>query len=177
MKVALITNGQLLNEGFLADKKDKIDTIGISIDSLVDKSNLEIGRACKGIGISRDEYIEKCQLIKSYGIGLKINTVVNSLNYKESMLNFLEITEPDKWKVFNILLLDGENNNAKKYKVSEDKFTQFIENHKKYQPVIEDNEDMIGSYITISPGGVLVDNSSGKYIYSNSLVDSNFCKN
>jgi radical S-adenosyl methionine domain-containing protein 2 len=40
---------------------------------------------------------------------LKLNTVVNRLNYAEDMRENIESLDPFRWKVFQVLELEGEN--------------------------------------------------------------------
>ena len=174
MKVSLITNGYLLTEDFLQRNKDAIETIGISIDSLNLDTNLLMGRAVGTKYMNYGNYLTRCLSVKDAGIKLKINTVISSANYKENMRDFISDASPDKWKVFNMLLLEDENNGAMKYKATDENFLYFLERHNCYNPIAEDNEDMIGSYITVAPSGVLVDNGSGRYQYSKNLMDNSF---
>ena len=50
-----------------------LSCIGISVDSLDERTNAAIGRCCKGHVITRSEYEQLCAAIKSHGIRLKIS--------------------------------------------------------------------------------------------------------
>jgi len=42
-------------------------------------------------------------------IMFKLNTVVNKYNWEEDMNNEIDEIKPFRWKVFQVLLLEGEN--------------------------------------------------------------------
>lgn len=75
--ISLITNGVLLNKKFIEKNKNYIRMIGISVDSLLEETNIITGRHSeKNIALNKSEYIEKCKYIKDANIKLKINTLV-----------------------------------------------------------------------------------------------------
>lgn len=75
--ISLITNGVLLNKKFIEKNKNYIRMIGISVDSLLEETNIITGRHSeKNIALNKSEYIEKCKYIKDAYIKLKINTLV-----------------------------------------------------------------------------------------------------
>ena len=88
----IVTNGTNLTDAFLEANKNHLDWITLSIDSLVDETNLATGRAITGKkALSKEVYMELTDKIKQYGYGLKINTVVSSKNYDENMTDFYSI--------------------------------------------------------------------------------------
>lgn len=87
---SIITNGSLLTDKLLEKLQDKLDWIGLSIDSLNDETNVKIGRTYK----KKTNYLELVSKIKLYGFKLKINTVVNRYNEGESMQEFIDAVDP-----------------------------------------------------------------------------------
>lgn len=171
LTTSLITNGSLLTDEFLISMKDKLDWIGVSIDSLNKVTNKLIGRVSAGASIN---YLDLCLKIKEHGFKLKINTVVNSLNYYADLNDFLNYVQPERWKVFQALRVEGQNEKQfDEIKVTAEQFKSFVSSHKEQKSmVVEDNEAMTGSYLLIDPQGRLFENSTGKHTYSSPLQNN-----
>lgn len=173
-KTSIITNGALLTEVFLDKIEKHIDMIGISIDSVSDEINDVSGRrTIKGV-MSVDDYIERCQWISNRGIKLKVNTVIHNYNAKQDMSKLLENTQIDRWKILRMLKIENENALYNHLYPSSEDFNHFIKRHEKYNPIVEDNEDMASAYLFISPNGELMDNSNERMIASSSLFETSF---
>lgn len=175
LTTSIITNGSLLDEKWLKEMKPYLNWIGISIDSLSKVTNEMIGRKAK-----RDvDYYPLIKQVKSFGYRLKINTVVNVYNHAEDLNQFIKYAKPDRWKVFQTLKVEGQNDKQfDKIKCSDEQFKEFIERHNSNTCIVpEDNETMTGSYLLIDPQGRLFENSKGKHTYSAPLqtTDLNTC--
>lgn len=170
LTTSIITNGSLLTDELLEKFKGELDWIGVSIDSLNETTNNLIGRTNK----KKINYLELCLKIKEAGFRLKINTVVNSYNWHDDLNNFIDKVKPDRWKVFQALRVEGQNDKQfDEIKVSKEQFENFLNNHKHQKAiVVEDNEAMTGSYLLIDPQGRLFENSKGKHTYSKPLQDN-----
>ena len=163
LTTSIITNGSLLTDELLEKLQGKLDWIGISIDSLNHETNQKIGRTYK----SPPDYLNLINKIKAYGFKLKINTVVNSYNEKESMQDFIDKVNPERWKIFDTLRVEGQNDaQFDEIKSSTFGYQNFIKRHSHLAIVAEDNEAMTGSYLMIDPKGRLFDNTKGCYTYS-----------
>ncbi len=168
----IVTNGSQLTNQFLIDNQGQLDWITLSIDSLNDKTNIETGRAIVGKKpITKDGYIELVNKIKMFGYGLKINTVVSSCNYMESMIDFIEYAKPTRWKLFQVLPISGQNDNkVDALLITDEQFELFLQRNKSENGTIdiipESNNQMKGSYVMIDPAGRFFDNSLGKHVYS-----------
>lgn len=169
LTTSIITNGSLLTDDFLEKFKDKLDWIGISIDSLNPETNEKIGRVYKKM----PNYYELAFKIKMYGFKLKINTVVNRFNENESLQDFIDTANPSRWKIFDTLKVDGQNDKQfDEIKTTDWGFDEFIQRHNHTSMVVERNEDMTGSYLLIDPQGRLFENTNGKHTYSSPLQHS-----
>jgi radical S-adenosyl methionine domain-containing protein 2 len=172
MTTSLITNGSLLTEDFLSRNKYVLDWIGISIDSLNQETNHKIGRySTKPIDYHR--------LVKriNYDFKLKINTVVNRYNYSENMQDFINFAKPKRWKIFEALRVEGQNDKQfDEIKCSREQFQDFVKCHNHPNMVVEDNEVILGSYLLIDPQGRLFEDSKGKHTYSDPVQFSDFKK-
>jgi radical S-adenosyl methionine domain-containing protein 2 len=165
---SIITNGSLLSKEWLSDMMPDLDWIGLSIDSLNDRTNYKIGRQAYG----EVNYRYLVGLIKDMGYRLKINTVVNAYNWGHDMNDFIEWACPDRWKVFQTLKVDGQNTaQFDEIKATFSQFTSFIHNHSNQLSLVaEDNDAMTGSYLLIDPLGRMFENSLGRHTYSDSLI-------
>ncbi len=167
---SIITNGSFITPEWLDRMKGVLDWIGISVDSLDVSTNTDIGRVFKG---NQMDYYTLVDAIKSRGFKLKINTVVNRFNKNEDMSNFLNYATPERWKVFQALRVDGQNDAMfESVRVTDCEFIEFVTKHIKYNPVDESNEKMTGSYLLIDPQGRLFENSKGTHTYSDKLQES-----
>lgn len=171
LTTSIITNGSLLTDELLKRFKGKLDWIGVSVDSLNENTNNLIGRINK----NKVNYLDLCLKIKEAGFRLKINTVVNSFNWYSDLNEFIDNVKPDRWKVFQALRIEGQNDKQfDEIKVNKEQFESFINYHKHQKSIIiEDNESMTGSYLLIDPQGRLFENSKGKHTYSKPLQDNN----
>lgn len=169
LTTSLITNGSLLTDELLERFKGQLDWIGVSVDSPIDEINVKIGRTYKNM----PNYYELVSKIKKHGFKLKINTVVNRYNENQSMQDFITEANPARWKIFDTLRVEGQNDSHfNEIKTSIFGFQGFVQRHNHPSMVVEDNESMTGSYLLIDPQGRLFENSKGKHTYSNPLQNS-----
>ena len=169
MVTSIITNGSMITEKFLIDMKGNLDWIGISIDSLDSETNKKIGRVS-----NKDfSYFELIDKIRSYGYKLKINTVVNIHNENETISDFIEYSGAIRWKVFDTLRVEGQND--KEFdEIKSTKYEEYIKRNIHSSMVAESNDLMTGSYLLIDPRGGLFENSEGKHTYSESIINNDF---
>lgn len=133
--------------------------------------NKEIGRCDKqGQVLSVDGLAESIKVGRELNpdLRLKINTVVNTLNFDEDMSKLIRDLDPEKWKVLRMLPTVTDELN-----ISDAQFAAFIERHAALSPCIEDNADMTKSYIMIDPHGRFFQNDMDQrgYRYSHPIID------
>jgi radical S-adenosyl methionine domain-containing protein 2 len=168
----IVTNGSHLTDEFLESNKGYLDWIAVSIDSVIPKTNLEMGRAIRGKeALSFDYYKSTITKIKDFGYGLKINTVVTNKNYQENLTELIEFAQPKRWKILQALPIQGQNDDKiDSLIVSQEQFLNFIERHRNLDRITniipETNFDMSGSYAMVDPAGRFYDNAQGKHNYS-----------
>jgi len=173
----IVSNGSQLTDTFLEKNKNKLDWIAISIDSLNDETNLVTGRAIAGNKpLKIDYYLSLVDRIKQYGYGLKINTVVHSKNFKEDMSVFIRYAKPKRWKVMQVLPIEGQNDlKIDNLIISESQFQFFLDTHNGLKNITnivpELNSDMKGSYVMVDPAGRFFDNTTGTHNYSKSILE------
>ncbi len=173
LKVSIITNGSLLTEELIASWQGKVETIGISVDAVSERTNCMIGREQQGRSLSKAQLCDIVDWIHKYGIKLKINTVVSKLNLHEDMLSLYERIKPNRLKFLYMHVLENINSGANELKPTREEFESFVaKNRYEYadEVIIEAEGSMQNSYLMISSGGnvFLNENGEGK-TYGNCL--------
>ena len=152
----IVTNGYYLTEPlgleFLENYGRFVDWIGISIDSQYEEVEKAVGR---GFGDHVKRVKSAVDLIRNNHphVKLKINTVVFKYNWKEDMHGLIEELKPDRWKVFQVKLIENVNDEAFNLGITKDQFLDFVKRHENLNPIWEDNDLMTDSYIMIDPQG------------------------
>jgi radical S-adenosyl methionine domain-containing protein 2 len=173
----IVTNGSRLTNDFLEQTKDHLDWIALSIDSIVDETNLKVGRALTGKDALNIHYYKSIiDQVKAYGFKLKLNTVVNRYNYHEDLSELIHYAKPYRWKVFQVLPIKGQNDNyINSLTITSEQFEQFLQNHfslnKVTKIVTENNNEMKGSYAMVDPAGRFYDNANGVHNYSKPIIE------
>ena len=167
MTVSIVTNGSRLNREMIDSLKGNVDWIGLSIDSSLDSVEAELGR---GFGNHVSQIIEAANLIHEAGIRLKVNTTVTSKTWMENMKPLIQLLHPDRWKVMQMLVITGENDESSAgLGISNGQFRVFMERHRSVclapgvYPVFEFADEMEDSYFMIRPDGQ-VKSDKGKKI-------------
>jgi radical S-adenosyl methionine domain-containing protein 2 len=172
LRASLITNGSLLTERIARRIGAGLEVLGISIDSAQPFSNRLIGRIN-----SQGEFLDLGQLQKAIeavrernpAIKIKLNTVVNRVNWQDDFSDLISQIQPDKWKVLRVLPVTDQS-----MTITDEEFQFFLNRHRKHRKiaVIEDNQDMVESYIMVDPQGRFFQNSpcSAGYEYSQSIL-------
>ena len=172
---SIITNGFYLDSDFIVRNTGKISMIGISIDGVSSEDDLAIGRADRmGRTLPKNKLHELARQIHEAGMTLKVNTVVNALNYNHDFAGLIGALRPKRWKILRMISIKGVNDALDNLTITDQQFNTFVERHGKLSPIVEDTSDIIHAYIVVNPQGQLVDNSTGAYWMSNSLLTHSF---
>ena len=164
---SIISNGARLTQLLAAHAAD-LDWVGLSVDSADEAVQAALGRGTGGhVARSRAH----AHGIRARGLRLKLNTVVTALNWREDMSEFVRQVQPERWKVFQVLPVGGQNDGAvDDLLIDAAQFRAFIDRHASLAgnlaPIAEDNDAMTASYAMIDPLGRLFDNSAGHHTYS-----------
>ena len=176
MTTSIVTNGSRITDQWLDDLNGSLDWIGLSIDTVDPEKSRRIGRAVAGIPITKEKYLDIIGEIKRHGIRLKINTVVNSVNWKEDLTPFIQLAKPERWKLFQVLRVKGRNDaQIDDFIITPEQFEAYVERNRIVENdgisvVPEDNEAMTESYVMIDPAGRFFDNVQGSYRYSEPIL-------
>lgn len=153
IEVSIVTNGLLLTDEFLLNNVNKIKCIGISVDSLEYDTNIKIGRCCGKKVLTKDELINKCKIIKKLGYKLKINHCISKYNVNEDITKLLEKVDVDRFKIFQMSIVEGINDCCKNKQVTINEFRDASRKYLKYNPIIEEESEMKSSYLMIDSSG------------------------
>nr|CAD7425948.1 unnamed protein product [Timema monikensis] len=175
--VSIVSNGSLISESWFRDYGKHLDILAISCDSFHEETNKMIGRRQ-----GNRNHVEKLRKIRNwcgeYHVAFKINTVVNTFNIDEDMAQQIQQLNPIRWKVFQCLLLEGENagpaalRNAQKFYISEEQFQGFLVRHKDVPSLVaEDNTKMLNSYLILDEYMRFLDCREGSKKPSPSILD------
>lgn len=169
---SVVSNGERLGP-LIERHAAALDWIGLSVDSCDEATSVRLGRG-KGGHIERS--VELAALARMHGVRIKLNTVVTALNHHEDMSALVRRIGPERWKVFQVLPVAGQNDGIEPLLVSAQQFRSYVERHahlaaEGLDVVAEDNAAMTGSYIMIDPMGRFYDNVEGRLVYSEPILE------
>jgi len=191
--VSLISNGSHVNPAWFERYGEFLDIYGVSCDTQDPAINALHGRIMvagarrrAADGTALDKVRRLRDLARKHGMRFKINTVVTALNHTENMSPVLNELVPDRWKIFQVLAIDGENTGAARprrkdvtpLQIDRATFEAYVaRNTAGLRPELrhivkpEDNLTMQKSYIIIDEHGCFLDTSSGGKTPTASILD------
>jgi radical S-adenosyl methionine domain-containing protein 2 len=180
LETSMVSNGfnLITKPGLFNAFVGSLDLLALSIDGFDQNINFKIGRHVKKTTLSLYDYILLSQKCIENKIRIKINTVVTKINYDQILINDIFKLKPIRWKIIRMLPVKLQNDNANEILPSDSEFNNFIKindkllshGHDSFEIVVEENEDVTGSYIMISPDGRFFNNVEGKHNYSESIL-------
>ena len=164
--VSIVSNGYYLIKDTVSQLALYVDWIGLSVDSEHEEVEVALG---KGNGNHVQHITELADIVHAVGLKLKINTTVTRLNCAEDMRPLLKKLKPDRWKVFQVLHIKGQNDcYFQDLSITDKEFDHFKSLNQicigEMKPVFETNQDMIDSYFMLSPAGMVMSNRGGKIL-------------
>lgn len=95
-------------------------------------------------------------LCKEYGVKFKLNTVVNRYNFDEDMNEGVKQIDPFRWKCFQVLIVEGENDSketirdASRFAITDEEYQRFCDTHSHNKAFVpESNKVMKSSYLIL----------------------------
>ncbi|MEG3928406.1 viperin family antiviral radical SAM protein [Microcoleus sp. D3_18a_C4] len=170
---SIVSNGARIAE-LLEKHSGNIDWVALSVDSASEVIQKKLGR---GNGDHVQRSIALFDELHRYTIHVKLNTVVTRLNFQEDMSEFVRRVRPERWKVFQVLPVDGQNDGSvEELLISTQQFQEFVERHQallgeNFRPVVETNDLMRDSYVMINPQGQFYNTTTGRHLYSSSILE------
>ena len=182
LTTCIVSNASGLTENFLDKWGHLIDWVGLSIDASSDQIHAEIGRGMRGdLARSRSHHLELAtdawDRCRSRGIRMKLNTVVCKPNLDDDMMELVLKLRPERWKIFEVLPVDGQNDgDVDDLLLDEGEFQTWVDRHASIaeegvQFVPESNELMRGSYAMMDALGRFYSNSEGGHAYGPSILE------
>lgn len=155
----LITNGSFLTTKKCGKLAGYLNWLGLSIDASTRELQKALGRGDYD-PLNRAANLSK--LARSCGLRFKLNTVVTRLNKDDDMSDLVTVAQPERWKIFQYLPIEGERIDPELIITKKD-FNRYAQRHAALRErgidiAVEDNDTMTGSYVMIDPCGQLFDN-------------------
>lgn len=170
---SIVTNGSRLGQ-LLDHFADALDWAALSADSADERVQQSLGR---GRGDHVQRVIALSDRCREQSVRVKLNTVVTSLTWREDMSTLVLRVRPERWKVFRVLRVEGQNDGSvEPLLISQEQFAAFLVRHAHlaeigYPAVAEDNDDMLDSYVMIDPMGRFYGNSQGLHRVSAPILE------
>lgn len=170
---SIVTNGTKLVQ-VLDSAPGTVDWVGLSVDSCVEEVQAALGRG-RGGHVQRS--LEYFKLLRERNIRTKLNTVVTSMNWQEDMRGYVLRARPERWKIFQVLPVDGQNDGkVESLLITDEMFRSYVDRHRALEEhgivvAAETNEDMTSSYAMIDPLGRFFCNTEGRLRYSQPILE------
>jgi radical S-adenosyl methionine domain-containing protein 2 len=173
--VSIVSNGSKIREKWMQENCQWLDILAVSCDSFNAGTNKTIGRGDDGGNVVR--LFRIADWCKKYGVKFKLNTVVNAHNWNEDMADHIAKLAPFRWKVFQCLIVAGENDSedrkrdARTFLVTDEQWRTFCDRHQHlpcYVP--EDNASMASSYLLLDEYMCFLDKGEGLITQSESIL-------
>ncbi|XP_066241950.1 S-adenosylmethionine-dependent nucleotide dehydratase RSAD2 [Saccopteryx leptura] len=175
--VSIVSNGSLIQERWFASYGQYLDILAISCDSFDEEVNVLIGR-----GQGKINHVENLRRLRGwcrdYRVAFKINSVINRFNVGEDMREHIQELRPVRWKVFQCLLIEGENSGegalkeAERFLISKEEFEDFLDRHKEVSCLVpECNDKMKDSYLILDEYMRFLNCQKGRKDPSKSILD------
>jgi radical S-adenosyl methionine domain-containing protein 2 len=170
---AIVSNGAKLR-AVLKAAPGAVDWVGLSVDSADEDVQRELGR---GAGHYVRDSLALFDFVREQHIRIKLNSVITSLNWHEDLSGLVRQVRPERWKVFQVLAIHGQNDGAiEPLLITDEQFHSFVVRHaglaaEGLAPIPENNEAMTGSYLMIDPLGRFFDNVGGRLNFSRPILE------
>lgn len=151
--VSIVSNGSLIKKSWLQQYGAHLDILAVSCDSFDEDTNKKIGR---GSGDNVEQLFRIRDWCREYGIKFKLNTVVCRYNFDEDMAERVAKLDPFRWKCFQVLMVEGENDSertlrdVRRFEINDDEFRIFCHRHEHLTCFVpESNKAMAESYLIL----------------------------
>ena len=173
---SIISNGTGIDQEFMKKISEQLNLIGLSIDSQLDIIEKVLGRTLKKTPhyySHVDNIKNKVNLIREFGVPIKINSVITPLNWNEDMTKLITYIKPIRWKVFEIHRLKGINDEffTEFGQLEHWQLNIFLQKHKVLNPIFESSNMILDSYCMITPDGRFYQDTNNQHHYSQSILE------
>lgn len=177
--VSLISNGfYLLDERITPpDIFSKLDTLGISVDSINEKILVKLGccnRESEILSAKNLIAIVKRARALNPRIKIKLNTVVSKLNVNERLINIEKFIDVDRWKFLKMKPFRNKNFSNLDLTVSDEEFERFLKLNERSEGESVPESSLVRAYIIIDNRGNLLDNAGDGHKVVGNLLEEKF---
>lgn len=155
--ISIVSNGSLIRQKWLEQYGEHLDILAVSCDSFDEQTNIKIGR---GSGDNVKQLFQLRDWCGEYGIMFKLNTVVCRYNFDEDMADRVATLGPFRWKCFQVLKVEGENDSdqtlrdVRRFEIEDGEFEVFCRRHEHLSCFVpESNRVMAESYLLLDEVG------------------------
>ena len=172
LTTSIVTNGSCITPEWLDRVDGCLDWAAVSIDTVDPEKLKRMGRTTRSGPLSEADYLRIMDMLKERGVHLKVNTVVTSSNVNEDLAMFIAYAQPERWKLFQVLPVRGQNDGlVDDLVVTSEEFASYVSRNRYVEAlgirvVAESNDLMTGSYVMVDPAGRFFDNVAGTHAYS-----------
>ncbi len=161
--VSIVSNGSLITKERLDSLADKINWLGLSVDSPDEDDERIIGRNA-GDGEHIKHIIEVSDWAHECGVKVKLNITVVRKSWNKDFHDLIARITPERIKAFRPITLKNANaDRADTWSISDEEFGLFISKHRDVPGMVfENNSDMIGTYLMFDPLGRWMVNKNGE---------------
>jgi radical S-adenosyl methionine domain-containing protein 2 len=182
---SVVSNGEFLTDDWLALHGPHLRWITLSIDSVDGPTANALGRrTLRQVGTHVDRIVAVCARVHAWNarrprarrIRLKLNITVTNKNAHEDPTAVIRACRPEKVKLFQMLLVAGENDDAADLACAPADYAAYVARveplaREGIEVVPEDNEAMDGSYAMIDPLARFYQRVDGTYRRSQPITE------
>jgi len=175
----VVTNGSRIDSAWLERNGGDLDLLTLSIDSDDPGTQSTMGRATpSGATLPIERHRTLAEAAQAIGIGVKVNTVVTTLNAGEDMSGLIRDLAPQRWKILQAAPVEGQNDRwIQDVTPALGEFEAYVERHVTalsgvpVRIVAEPIGVIRGSYVMVDPEGRFFDSVTGAHRYSRPILE------
>ncbi len=182
---SVVSNGSRIDDAWLAQHGPHLRWLALSVDSVDEATTSRLGRRAAGMSAGHVAQVRavadrvhrwNAQRPRARRLRLKLNVTVTNRNAHEDPRLLIHAVRPEKVKLFQMLLVEGENDDASDLACTSEAFAAYVERARAartdgIEVVAEDNEAMDGSYAMVDPLGRFYQRVEGRYLRSRSISE------
>ncbi len=155
----------------------KLDTLGISVDSVNPQTLIALGACTKSHEVLT--YEKLCQLIhlarkQNPNIRIKLNTVITNVNAGEDLTRIGRELEIQRWKLLRMKLFSHKEHTNISLLADDSAFQDFVARHSTTSRDVVPENDLTRSYIMVDNQGRLLDDEGEDYSVVGNLQHEEF---
>jgi len=106
----VVTNGSRIDPDWIQARAGTLDFLTLSIDSANPTTHRKLGRASRnGTTLPVRRYRDLANAARAAGVGVKVNTVVTTINASEDLAGLVADLAPQRWKILQAAPVEGQN--------------------------------------------------------------------